>query len=698
MRSRPLLRAVLTGAVTAAVSYGSLAWLGGPAGVLAAMGVTIVFFLVTFVLLGPTRSRPRPVEGEFIGRVSHEIRTPLNGILGLTQVLLGKESSAEERELLEMIRASGESLLRIINDLLDYSKLQAGKIRLESEEFRLRRMLRQSVRTLAPQAHAKELELAFWVAPEVPDLVTGDPQRLRQVLSNLIVNAIKFTDPGGEILVEVSMAASRLQEARVSFSVKDTGMGVSRSSMDRIFDAFMQGDNAPSEHRGLGLGLAISSELVERMGGSLSVRSEEGKGSTFRFEVPFESARTDEEEPVPASVRNTRALVVDDSPVQRDVMAKQLAQLGCEVQCVAGPDEALDLVERAIEKGKPFSVFFLDSRIPGVDSFSLARELTKRSSVPGVLMSFAHERVSPEALRAHGIHGHLTKPVAPSHLVRAIEILNRGSMVGRPEDIQTQNMDRPMLAGLKVLVAEDHPVNRTVAARALESNGCEVTAVANGREALERWSRERFDLLLLDLEMPEVDGLTVVGRIREQERSSGDHTIVIALTAHAGDENREHCLQSGMDGFVAKPFSESELAQALGRVLHRSRGRGKGEHQARELPAADKVFDRQQALKRANGDPAFLGELSELFLQETPETLQGIELALSEGNLRSVERMSHRLKGALLNLSASPAARTALELETAASLGDGDASHRAFERLREEIARLETELKAIGVS
>jgi two-component system, sensor histidine kinase and response regulator len=701
LRPRELIRSALTGAVVAAIAYGSFALLGGVAGAVAAIAVATILTLVTDALVPNRSTRGPAVEGEFIGRVSHEIRTPSNGILGLTQVLLGKKSSAEERELLEMIRASGDSLLRIINDLLDYSKLQAGKIRFENEEFRLRRLIRQTVRTLAPQAHVKGLELAFWVAPDVPDVTTGDPQRLRQVLGNLIVNAIKFTDEGGEILVEATVASPRPHEPRVQFSVRDTGIGVSRTSMERIFGAFVQGDNAPSEHGGLGLGLAISSELVERMGGSLSVKSEEGHGSTFRFDVRFEAARADEEDRVPPSIRGTRALVVDDSPVQRDVMAKQLAELDCEVVVAADQHEAVDVVERALAVGKPFSLYFVDSQMPGVDTFSLAREIGKRLPIPGVLMSFAHERVSPEALRSHGIHGHLTKPIAPSHLVRAIEILSRGSMVERPEDIQTQNMDRPMLAGLKVLVAEDHPVNRTVALRTLEANGCDVVAVPNGREALERSSKERFDLLLLDLEMPEVDGITVVRRIREKERTTGEHIPVVAFTAHAGDADRERCLQAGMDGFVAKPFSENELAQAIGRVLRRplpAPDAERVEKAIRPAPVGEKIFDRGDALKRANGDPVLLVELTDLFLLETPETLQALELALAEKDFRSVERLSHRLKGALLTLSASPAARAALELETVASLSNEETCHRAHGLLREEIVKLEAELKAVGVS
>jgi two-component system, sensor histidine kinase and response regulator len=700
LRSHPAIRAALLGAVAAASAYGSFALVGGTAGAVAAIAVAVLFSIATAKLQPGHPASVPAVEGEFIGRVSHEIRTPLNGILGLTQVLLGKKLDAEERELLEMIRASGESLVRIINDLLDYSKLQAGKIRFESEEFRLRRLVRQTARTLAPQAHVKGLELAFWVGPDVPDVVTGDPQRLRQVLGNLIVNAIKFTDEGGEILVEATILP-RGNGTRVHFSVKDTGIGVSRASMHRIFGAFIQGDNAPSEHGGLGLGLAISSELVDRMGGSLSVESEEGHGSTFRFDVLFEAAREDEEERVPPSIHGTRALVVDDSRIQREVMAKHLAQLGCEAVAVAGHKEAIDAVERALGKAQPFSLYFVDSQMPGSDTFALAREIAKRLPIPGVLMSFAHERVSPEALRAHGIHGHLTKPIAPSHLVRAIEILNRGSTVERPEDIQTQNMDRPMLAGLKVLVAEDHPVNRTVAVRALEANGCEVVAVPNGREALDRSAKERFDLLLLDLEMPEADGLTVVRRVRERERTSGEHVPVVAFTAHAGDEERERCLQAGMDGFVAKPISESDLAQALGRVLRRS-GSSTGSvgepDSAGSGVAGDEIFDRGEALKRANGDPALLGELTELFLQETPETLQGLTLALAEKDFRSVERLSHRLKGALLTLSASAGARAALELETLASLSNEEACRRAAERLESEIAKLEIAIKAVGVS
>jgi signal transduction histidine kinase/DNA-binding response OmpR family regulator len=641
-------------------------------------------------LLGWLTSRMRRVpvvEADLISNLSHEMRTPLNGILGLTQVLLEKRSPPEERELLEMIKTSGESLLHVLNDLLDYSKIRTGRIRLESSEFDLRRWLRQSVALHAPQAHRKGLSIAYWVAPEVPERVVGDSRRLRQVLWNLIANAIKFTDEG-EILVEVrSTSEASNGRSRLLFAVVDTGVGIPAKNRASIFEPFVQGDNAKPEQGGLGLGLAISREIVGRMGGAISVESEPGHGSRFELEVALEIRGAEPPEARP-SFRGLRALVVDESPWEREVVGKELAALGIEVATVASRKAALREIESAVESGKAFSLLLLDARRLE-DALALAKDARELSDASVALLLLAQQRLSPEVLRSCDVAGTLTKPIAPTHLRRAIEIVSRGERVERPEDVQTQGMDRPVLAGVRVLLAEDHPVNRTVVVRLLENLGASVAATANGREALERWSKERFDVVVLDLEMPEVDGLGVAREIR----ASQDRIPIVALTAHAREEERERCFRAGMDGFVTKPFAESELTSAIRAVVNVRSGAGSPPApQDKPLP----VFDRETAFGRANGDRSLLAELSGIFLEETPEALSRIEQALEAGDKESIARLAHRLKGALLTLAAPAAAKAALDLETA--VGDElGAARSALARLRDEVEKLEEELKGLAL-
>jgi CheY-like chemotaxis protein/HPt (histidine-containing phosphotransfer) domain-containing protein len=680
--------AALLAAALACACYGLLPGVAAPVATLGlALGVSWLF----------SRGRETPiVESELISNVSHEMRTPLNGILGLTQVLLDHRSSPEERELLEMIKASGESLLRVLNDLLDYAKIQSGKIHLESNEFRLRRWVRQSVALHAPQVHRKGLQIAYWVAPEVPDLVIGDSQRLRQVLWNLIANAIKFTEEG-EILVEVrSSPCASSGRSRLRFSVADTGVGVPEGNRDAIFRAFTQGENAKPEQGGLGLGLAISSEIVSRMGGAMSVESEPANGSRFEFEVELEPVLEEASER-PRPFPGARALVVDESPWESEVIAKELGALGIEVETVATREAALRAFESALSSGKPHSFVLVDARRLE-EGLSLAAEARELAETPVVLLLLTHQRVSPELLRSHEIAGTLTKPVAPTHLVRAIEIVSRGERVEKPEDVQTQGMDRPPLAGVRVLLAEDHPVNRTVVVRILGNLGASVIAAANGREALDRWSKERFDILVLDLEMPEVDGLGVAREIRARERETKDRLPIIALTAHAREEQRELCFRAGMDGFVTKPLVENELTSAMHSVLNLPSGGGKRQApEARPEEQTLVILDRETAISRASGDRALLAELTGIFLGETPETLSRIEQALEARDGKAVERLAHRLKGALLTLAAPSAAQAALELESAASSAPEGAAGEAFDRLRREISRLEEELRSLAL-
>jgi CheY-like chemotaxis protein len=613
------------------------------------------------------RKRSAAIDADLLSSLSHEMRTPLNGILGLTQVLLDRRSVPEERELVEMIKASGESLLHVLNDLLDYSRFRTGKVRLETGEFRLRRWLRQTVVLHAPQAHRKGLAISCWVEPAVPDVVVGDSQRLRQVLWNLIANAIKFTERG-EILVEARDVSGGSGRPRVRFAVVDTGVGIPAKSRAAIFEPFTQGDNARPEQGGLGLGLAISREIAQTLGGALLVESEPRCGSRFELEVALETREDAVRDAAPAFA-GQRALVVGESPWEREVLAKELSALRIEVECA----HSIPAARRRMDSG--FSLMFLDGRRLD-DALACARDAREVAGLSVVLLLLTHQRVSPDVLRSCGVAGTLTRPVAPTHMRRAIEIVNRGERVERPEDVETKGMDRPLLAGVRVLLAEDHPVNRTVVVRLLENLGASVAAAANGREALELWSKDRFHVLVLDLEMPEVDGYGVTREIRAAQ----GRIPIVALTAHAGEEERERCLRAGMDGFLTKPVVESDLASVIQAVLK----------VGNPLP----VFDREAASGRANGDRDLLAELSRIFLEETPGTLKKLEQAVERGETESIERLAHRMKGALLMLAASRAAEAALALETAATGGHA-ASLDALLRLRVEVERLEEELREL---
>lgn len=652
-----------------------------------ALAVTLSVALVH----GVHRLRRRPPAGEAavpLANVSHEIRTPLNGIMGLTQLLLRMEPTPQQREYLESIRSSGQSLLRLMNDVLDYSKIRSGAMGLERQEFRLRSWVRDTVRSLAPQAHLAGLELVYWVEPDVPEELNGDPTRLRQVLTNLLVNAIKFT-PEGEVVLSISVDDVEPVGAVLRFSVTDTGVGVPEGQRRRIFEAFTQaGRSARSLARssaegGVGLGLAIAKDLVEAMGGEIGLESSEGAGSTFYFTARFEigpdavvgddTAPTD---PIPGFA----VLVVDDSRAQRTVLEKQMTAWGFDVAVASDEDTALEEMERDCE----VSFLLVDSNIPGVDCWAMAKKLQARRRIPAVLMTLAHEHVDTAALREHGFLGYLTKPVAPIHLLRAIEIVRRGATVKTPEDVQTQNMDRLTLGGTRVLLAEDHPVNRTVVVTMLDNIGCEVSTATNGREALELLEPARFDVALVDVQMPEMDGLDLARAIRAREASTGHHLPLIAVTAHASDADRERCRRAGMDAFLSKPFQEEELVAVLRRCLADAGG---------TVPSGR--FDRTVALARANGDSALLAELSGLFLDETPQTLAAIERALATSDLAAVERLAHRLKGSLLTLAASPAAGLALELETAARSRSLETCAPMLAELTEELALLTPELESL---